>query len=378
MKTVLMICPFSKPNIGGVESHIEKLISYLSKNSCKVVLVTYQPLTTNASGLSYEKTGDVEIYRVSWFGRGWFTKLEPYFPLVFLYLFPGLFLKSFFIFLSRRKEIDVIHAHGFVAAAVSKILLMFSRKRSVVSTHAIYKLGNRKLLASIIKWLLKGFDTVLAVGEPSRKELIEIGLDEKKIKVHPNWIDINLFTQLDRDECRKAFGLAHNDFTVLFLGRLMEMKGVLVLLEAAKRTGKNIKFVFAGDGPLSEEVKKAASSNGKVSYLGRLPDKAILAAYNAADLFVSPVLYEEGFATVYLESLSCGTPVISANRGCLPYFLRSEVADLLDVVDADSVKRTLEYYFDNRESLAEKRKICRKYAEENFSENNAAVILNSY
>jgi glycosyltransferase involved in cell wall biosynthesis len=378
MKTVLMICPFAKPNVGGVESHLEKLMEGISKRNMKVILVTYQPLTSKARGDKHERRGNIEIYRTAWFGSGWFPKLEPYFPLVFLYLFPGLMIKSFLVCTGRRKEIDVIHAHGFAAAAITKVLLFFFKRRSVVSTHAIYNFGERGLLASIIKWLLKGFDKVLAVGEPSRKELVDIGLDSARIDIHPNWVDIDLFHPMDRDECKKGMGFSPHDFVVLYLGRLIEIKGILVLLAAARLTDRDIKFAFVGEGPLLDKLHEAAGTDDRLRCFGRLGDDEIIKAYNAADLFVSPVLYEEGFATVYLEALACGTPVVTAERGCLPYFLSLEVADILENVDAGSVQRTLEFHFDNRDKLEEKRRVCREYALENFSEKNADIIISNY
>jgi len=125
-------------------------------------------------------------------------------------------------------------------------------------------------------------------------------------------------------------------------------------------------------------VKEAARTDLKINYLGRLPDDGIIRAYNSADLFVSPVLYEEGFATVYLESLACGTPVITAKRGCLPFFLNREVADLMEEVNPEKVLDRIEFYFDNREELQKRRHVCRSYAEKNFSEKNADIIAGSY
>ena len=378
MKKVLIICPFAKPNVGGVEAHVEKLMSYLSKRKCKVTLIAYQPLTTKTKGVRYENKENIEILRVPWFGNGWFPKLEPYFPLVFLYLFPGLFIQSLLFYIRRHKEIDVIHAHGFIAAAITKILVKVVKKRCVVSTHAIYRLQKKRILALLVRWLLKDFDSILAVGEPSKTELIDIGLDQRKIKIHPNWINLNDFRPLKREECRKALNLKSTDFIVLFLGRLIEIKGVLLLLDVAYRTSKEIKFIFAGAGPLARTIQDAAETNNKVKFYGRLSDADIVKAYNAADVFVSPVLYDEGFAGVYLESLACGTPLITSKKGCLPDFLSSEIADLLKSVNTDTVLEKIEYYFEHRDLLDNKRNLCRRYAEKSFSEKNAEVILNSY
>jgi len=208
--------------------------------------------------------------------------------------------------------------------------------------------------------------------------LIDVGLSSNKIKVHPNWIDINEFTSLDRSICRNKIGLNSDDFVVLFLGRMIEKKGVLIMLEVAKKTTKNIKFVFAGDGPLSERVLEESRNNKNIIYLGRIEESEKAVVYNSADLFVAPVLYEEGFATVYLEALACGTPIITSKRGCLPYFLTSQVADFIDKVSVDNVLLALDRHFENMLDLFDKRSVCRKFSEDNFSENNARIILNSY
>ncbi len=373
-----MICPFARPNLGGVEAHLSKLMNYLSRRGDRVTLITYQPLTTKVKGERHEKRGKIEIYRVSWFGSGWFPKLEPCFPAVFLYLFPGLFIKSLLVYGKKHGGVDVIHAHGLIAATITKILVKIKKKRSVISTHAIYNLRKRKILASLIKWLLKDFDAILAVGEPSKEELIAIGLDRNKIKVHPNWTDLDSFRPLDRLGCRRDLSLEPDDFIVLFLGRLIAIKGVLVLLEAAEKTGKEITFVFAGAGPLAGEIAKAAAANPKVRFYGRLSESNLSKAYNAADIFASPVLYDEGFAGVYLESLACGTPLITSRKGCLPHFLTPEVADLLETVNSETLLEKLEYYCEHRNVLEEKRELCRRYAEKFFSEKNAEIISDSY
>ena len=200
---VLMICPFASPNIGGVETHLSKLTDYLVKKDHFVYLLTYQPLTTKARGPALEKHHNLEIHRVSWFGYNLFPKLEPYFPLVLLYLVPGLLVKSLVFYVKHHQEVDVIHAHGFAAALVVKIISKIYPKRTVVSTHAVYSLKNRKLLAFLVKFLLQSFDAVLAVGEPSRQELIAIGLLPTKVKVHPNWVDLQVFKPVGREEVKR-------------------------------------------------------------------------------------------------------------------------------------------------------------------------------
>jgi glycosyltransferase involved in cell wall biosynthesis len=376
---VLIISPFSKPDLGGVESHLEKLTTYLcEKKEISVILVTYMPLTSNLRPPKYEKKGNLEIIRMPWFGKGWFRKLEPYFPLNMVYLFPGLFYRCFFLYVKRHAEFDVIHAHGFISGAIAKILNKIKPKRIVISTHAIYSLVPGTLRANLFKWLLSGFDKVLAVGEPSLLEILAIGIPKEKVCVHPNWVDLSQYDMSKRDEARISFGFDPTDFIALFVGRMIGIKGELVLLDVAKTTAENIKFVFVGGGPEASQIEKEALNNKKVIYLGKLPDEKMESIYCAADAFVSPVQYEEGFATVYLEALSCGVPVITAKRGCLPYFLSSEVAEILETPDTSSVRRALEQSYFDRANLPAKRVICRSFAERNFSEKNVEVIIASY
>ena len=373
-----MISPFSRPDLGGVESHINKLTNYLcNKRKLYVTLVTYMPLNSSQRAAAHEKIGSLEIIRMPWFGKGWFRKLERFFPLNMFYLFPGLFFRALLVYLRRHREFDVIHSHGFIAGAVAKVLTSIHKKRSVISTHAIYSLSPGSFKSQVFKWLLVGFDKILTVGEPSSQEIIRIGIPKEKVQVHPNWIEF-IDPPPTRAIARRVFDLRENDFVVLFVGRMIGIKGELVLLEVARACEVDITFVFVGDGPESTKIAEAAKDHSKVLHLGKVADENMISLYAAADLFVSPVLYEEGFATVYLESLSVGTPVITARRGCLPFFLDDQVSELLSEVNPDVLLKTILKHFKNRSLLVEKRDLCEKYARKMFSENNASIILSSY
>lgn len=380
---ILVISPFAHPNIGGVESHLSKLTKYLIGKGHFVYLLTYQPLTTRVRGPVREKSHNLEIHRIPWLGCNLFPKLEPYFPLVLLYLSPGLFVGSLLFYLGHHKEIDVIHAHGLAAALVAKIISKIYPKRTIVSTHAVYSLEERKLLAFLVKLLLQSFDAVLAVGEPSRQELIAIGLDEKKVKVHPNWVDLSIFKPVGREEAKKELGLGK--FVILFVGRFLEKKGVKILLEVAKKFGEEVEFVFIGGGGLESEVKEASEKQKNVTYGGKLfqdkPEELakLIKYYSAADFLASPVLYDEGFSTVLLEACASGTPIMISKRGCPKYFLDETVAVFLSrEPSVDEVVGKINFYLQNPEKLRELQSNCRPFAERHFSEKNADVILGSY
>ncbi len=375
-KKVLIICPFTAPNQGGVESHIQKLLKFLDKKKTKAIVVSYTPLTTQVGAPWYEKKGNYEIYRMPWFGNGWFPKIEHNPILTFLYLVPGLLVLSLYVGIKRSKEIGVIHAHGFAAGLVGVFLGALIKKRKVISTHAIYNFENRPLLARIIKAILSHYDFILAVGEPARKELVAIGLPINKVGVHPNWIDTNFFNPVTK----KTSG-AH--ITAIYCGRGLEKKGIFLFGDIAKKN-PSINFVaIVAEGPDRDRFINGYGKLGNLNIITTLPVKfeekmkVILEAYQSADIFIMPSLYPEGFATVVLEAASAGLATISSNLGTLPSMIGDSTAFLITPNEKNftAILRRL----DKDKRLLKKLQLgMRHFAIKKFSDKNAEVIYNSY
>ena len=113
-------------------------------------------------------------------------------------------------------------------------------------------------------------------------------------------------------QIRESFG----DLSlVLFAGRFVRYKGCDVLLRALQ--GTDAAAVFAGDGPLREELISLCGTLGlsnRVRFAGQVAPEELLALYHAADLFVLPsVTRAEAFGFVQVEAMACGTPVVSTN-----------------------------------------------------------------
>jgi glycosyltransferase involved in cell wall biosynthesis len=375
---VLVLSPFFSPNVGGVETHLDDLCAYLQKSGHGVSVITYQPLTTNVKSEKFESKQNFEIYRINWVGYNLFHKLEPYPMLEFIYLTPLLFIYSFSFMVRGRNTIDVIHAHGINAAFVAKLLKGLFRKRVVVSIHAIYNLCKKPLLAKLMKISLSSSDEVLTLANKSKVELLTTGLDVNSVKVYTYWVNQEIFKPMDTLDCKKELGFS-NKFVVLFVGRLLEIKGVKILLNVAARLAdkKDIAFVFVGDGPLSNEVSKASANLENVFYAGKVENKKLCQYYNAADISIVPSLYEEGFGRVILEALSCGTPVMASNKGGIPEAMDPQVGILIDP-NVDEIQQVIVTLYANPAILTNLRRNCRIYAEKKFSENNAKLIENAY
>ena len=374
---ILILTPFFRPNIGGVESYLDDLCEYLRMHDHTVHVLTYQPLTAMIKAPALEKSENLQIHRISWFGHNLFHKLEPYPVLEFLYLTPYFFIRTFLFMLKYSKDIDVIHAQGLNAAFVGKFTAKIFRKRSIMSTCAVYNFQKGSFFAKVVKWTLSGYDKILALANFSKRELLDIGLPEDKVDTYYLWVDQDKYVPADKKQIKAKLSFK-DEFVVLFVGRFIKLKGADIILDIAAKIQKNIKFVFIGDeGPLLESIEKEAKLSKNVMIVKGIRGQELIPYFQGADIFVIPSQYDEAFGKVIIESLSCGTPVIGSKRGAIPDILNESVGRIV-VADEGNIKNAIEYLYDNRAELAKLTANCRSYAQKNFNISNIESIKKHY
>ncbi len=377
MSGILILTPFYPPNVGGVETHLQDLTDYLEKDGrFNVYILTYQPITTCVKGECFKRYGNIHIRRISWIGFNLFHKLEPCPVLEFLYITPWLFINALFFLLKYREKISVIHAQGFNCAFIGRILAAIFRKRLVVSIHAIYNLNPGSLFTKLVKWSLKKSERILTLSEASKSELVNIGLSVSCVSVYTYWIDQNIFSPSSRQEARQTLGWP-DKFTVLFVGRFIEKKGMDILCDLARDIKEDILFAFIGDGPLADELKHLSGKFSNIRYVGKVDNKDLPLYYNSADILCVPSKYEEGFGRVIIEALSCGVPVVASRSGGIPEAVNESVGVLVEP-SVEEFKKAILELFHNRERLNTLRENCRDYALKKFGLSNAQMIVDSY
>ncbi len=153
------------------------------------------------------------------------------------------------------------------------------------------------------------------------KLLSEPNIDQynKKVKVVP----MGTYTKsLTQKVGKKIF--PKNSFNILFLGRIVEKKGLIYAIEAIKKiNSKDIYFHICGDGPLRGTLKNFVRENNltkSVIFYGRISEKDKIKFLNSVDLLLVPSIEtpegdKEGFPVVILEALSAGLPIIATNVG---------------------------------------------------------------
>jgi glycosyltransferase involved in cell wall biosynthesis len=374
--SVLIVSIAFSPNIGGIETHFDDLVDYLDKHAWIVSVLTYTPITTNAKAKLFEKKGkQISIYRIPWFRGVFYTLLKS--PILeFLFLLPGLFFMLPILLLTKARSVSVLHSHGLVAGFVSVFWGKVFRKRVITTTHSIYHFPTNGLYREFAKWIFHHIDQVLSLSQQSKNEIKELGIPEKNISVFTYWVDQQQFAVTAKKTARKQLHLP-DSFLVLFVGRLVPEKGVRELLEAASQWKEEITLLIIGNGPQEAEVKRYAQSQQTISYLGPVTNNKLALYFSAADIFIIPSMQEEGFGRVIIEALSCGTPVIGANRGAIPEAIDERVGKLVDITPRNIVQ-WVNYFFTHQAKLLELAKNTRKFAEEKYSDKNAEIIVKSY
>ena len=376
---VLIITPFFSPNVGGVETRFNDITSSLDRQGLRVWVQTYQPIVTrNAHGDAYEKRGErTEIWRLPWPGGDLFHRLLARPLLCALYLCPGLLVRCFFFLMKRHRQVRVIHAAGFNAALIARLLTLFFNIPFVVTVHALYNFEQGTMGQRCAKWILGGAHRVLAMSKTSREDMLSVGLDEGKVAIHTNWIDTQRFRPLDRDACKERLGLAGR-FVIVMIGRLMKIKGVELLLDVARRLPhKDMCVVIAGEGEMSERIAAEAEANEQLIYLGSIPNAELPETYGAADVSIVPSVYPEGFSRVVIESLCCGLPVVASAVGLIP----EEVDDSCSILVEPGVEQfsaAIETLYNDPARLSDMSRAARAYGVEHFSERNMSTILEAY
>jgi len=118
-----------------------------------------------------------------------------------------------------------------------------------------------------------------------------------------------------------------DDAPLVFLGRLEEIKGVHLAIETAQKSNK--KLVIAGNIPKEAEPYFSKSIaphlNDQIKYIGVVNDQQKNDLLRNSIALLMPILWEEPFGIVMIESMACGTPVIALRRGSVPEVVKENV-----------------------------------------------------
>ncbi len=183
--------------------------------------------------------------------------------------------------------------------------------------------------------MAKRASQIIAVSKYSQGKILEhYDVEEAKIRVVPNGVDVEKFKPIkDTSAAKRKFGLG-DEPCVLFVGSLVPRKGLPFLVEAAKKVVRqqaDAKFLIVGEGPLKSQIDHTLSEanlSGNFVFLGNQKEEALIELYNCADVFVLPSI-QEGQGIVLLEAQACGRPVVAFGVGGVNEAVRNGETGLL-------------------------------------------------
>ena len=234
-------------------------------------------------------------------------------------------IPSLFSTLMKRK-FDIIHAHDFYAASS----FYGAVASQAMGTLFILTQHNDQLPSKVVNAFLYLFDSctlgryvffharkIIALNTAIKAHLVEMGADERKVEIIPNAVDTRLFSADRKNLLETKWGILRP--VILFVGRLVEVKGVKYLLRAFSEVVKEIpeaKLVIVGKGPQEKELKKLQESLGltQVFFLGAVETKFMPNIYPGGDVLVLPSV-REPFGNVVIEAMAAGRPVIGSYVG---------------------------------------------------------------
>lgn len=129
----------------------------------------------------------------------------------------------------------------------------------------------------------------------------------------------------------------------LYFGRLIEEKGVHLIIEALKEM-KHLPFKIIGDGPQTEQLKEMVANNQleNVEFLGSLWEDRLNDVLYKARYVIIPSVWHENFPYVILQAFAAGVPVIGSDRGGIPELLNQDRGIVFEPSYKDSLRIAIE------------------------------------
>lgn len=171
------------------------------------------------------------------------------------------------------------------------------------------------------------FDGFVALTPSVRREYLDLGVPEDKIRTIPNGVDIARFRGVAKDpELRRKLGAGENAALLISVGRYHPKKGfdlIPAIAERLKAAGLDFLWLVVGRGNEALEKKfpgLAAANVRVIPKTGRggdesaftLPPRELIALYRAADLFAFPTLLET-FGMVLVEAMAAELPIVTTD-----------------------------------------------------------------
>lgn len=232
---------------------------------------------------------------------------------------------------------DLVHSHTWYANGAGHIAKLLHGIPHVVTAHSLEPLrpwkaeqlgGGYRVSSWIEKTAFEAADAVIAVSDGMRSDILRSypALDESRVQVVYNGIDLVRWKSASDADAVRALGIDPDRPSVVFVGRITRQKGLPYLLRAAATLPTDVQLVLCAGAPdtpgilaeVTRGVEALQQERSGVVWVDRLLSQHELAAVlTAGTVFVCPSVYEP-LGIVNLEAMACGLPVVGTATGGIP------------------------------------------------------------
>jgi glycogen(starch) synthase len=342
VRILMLSWEFPPRSVGGLAQHVYDLATAMAQAGEEVHLIT----CAADKAEEREVVNGIHVYRVNPYNL---PALD--FP-TWVMQFNLSMVEYGISLVNSLGEIDLVHAHDWLVAYAGRALKHAYKVPLIATIHATEYGRNQGLhndlqryISDVEWWLVFEAWRVIVCSHYMEKELQRVfQAPVDKLRVVPNGVDLKRYQQAGQELSRTAFA-APDERIILFVGRLVQEKGVHLLIDAVPKIlhyYPKAKFVIAGRGPAEDYLRNKAVDLGianRIYFTGYIDDRTRDFLYREADVAVFPSIYEP-FGMVVLEAMAAMTPVVVADVGGLSEIVVHE-------------RNGLKFYTGNAGSLAD-------------------------
>ncbi|MCF8272956.1 MAG: glycogen synthase [Flavobacteriaceae bacterium] len=228
---------------------------------------------------------------------------------------------------------DVVHCHTWYAQFAGIVAKLCYGIPLVITTHSLEPLRpwKREQLGRgydasswVEKTAIEMADAVIAVSKETKEDVLKhFNVNEQKIKVIYNGINLQEYVVTNETSTLEAYGIDQSKPYVLFVGRITRQKGIIHLVNAIKHIDSDTQIVLCAGAPDTPEIAKemedsvaeVKKTRKNVIWIDKmLEKKEVIQLYSHADVFCCPSIYEP-FGIINIEAMACKTAVVASAVG---------------------------------------------------------------
>lgn len=343
---VLHVLQMSLPNTSGYSIR-SKYIVKSQKNAGIHPIVITSPFQEKGDK-QLDSFDGIEYYRSK--SSAGSSKSKMINRMKYLYMIP--FYKDI-LKICKKEKPDIIHAHssffcGVPALWVAKKLNIpiIYEVRGVWEDTAVVNNSLKKdsfqykVIRKLENHAAKNSNRLITISKGLKKEFISRGIEESKVNVVTNGVDINNFKYIDFQD--KDLLKQHNlegKIVLGYVGSVIKLEGLEYLIKAIKKIithESNIHLLIVGDGKERGELERQVNDLGlqnSITFVGRVPHELVNSYYSIMDMVVLPRINNVVSNIVTplkpLEIMAVGRPLIASDVGGITEFVEDGINGIL-------------------------------------------------